>query len=234
MRRWLLLPIFALLVVAACKKEAPASPDAPAARAAGDAPEVPAAELDEDVVLPVVSADAKNLLFTWLNEYGRVKASSKLDDVPEELRERVLVTDLSLSSEQRQAHRYAFFTDLTAPGKGGRYPVVAVSRYDAARGEGLKVQLAPAPEGAVIVYSAEWCGFCKKAKRWLASKEVPFVERDVEKQPGVAEELKEKLAAAKVRGGGVPVIDWDGTIIVGFDQRRLEKLLAERGAAGGD
>jgi glutaredoxin len=109
-----------------------------------------------------------------------------------------------------------------------------VRRFDAARGEGLKVQLAPAPQGAVIVYSAEWCGFCKKAKHWLASKEVPFVERDVEKQPGVAEELKQKLAAAKVRGGGVPVIDWDGTIIVGFDKRRLEKLLAERGAAGGD
>lgn len=224
--------VAALSLAAACqdaeKKVAPASE--PADRAGESAPLAETA--DGDAVLPTVTAAASDLLFSWLDERGRVRAGSAIDEVPEALRERVLVTDLSLSPEQRQAHRYAYFVDLTQPEADGRYPVVAVSRYDAAQGEKLKVAVPPAPDGAVIVYSAEWCGFCKKAKAWLSSNDVPFVERDVEKQPGVADELKEKLAAAKVRGGGVPVIDWDGQIIVGFDRRRLSKLLEER--AGGD
>jgi glutaredoxin len=219
-----------LVLGAACSR-APAGPAQTEPAPEQGAPA--AAATDVDAPVPQVTADKTTLLFSWLDGRGRVRAVSSVGEVPEDVRERVLVVDLAQSPEQRQAHRYAFFTDLTRAGADGTYPVVAVTRYNAARGEKLKVKLPPAPAGAVIVYSAEWCGFCKKAKSWLTANDVPFVERDVEKQPGAAEELKEKLTAAKVQGGGVPVIDWNGTIIMGFDKRRLEGLLAERGAKGG-
>jgi glutaredoxin len=222
--------LLVLAVLTGCpEKRAPAAGAPPAAAGAAAAA---TAEAPDDVTLPRVAADNANLLFSWLDGRGRMRTSAKREDIPPAARERVGVVDLSLTPEQRQAHRYAFFADLTAPDASGAFPVVVVSRYDAARGETLKVALPAVPEGTVIVYSAEWCGFCKKAKRWLAEKKVPFVERDVEKQPGASQELQDKLAAAKLRGGGVPVIDWDGTLIVGFDKRRLEKLLAERPAGG--
>lgn len=186
-----------------------------------------------DLPLPRVHEDNGSLLFYFLDERGAVKTTAHLAEVPPALRSRVLVVDVSLSPEQRRAHRYNFFADLTAREPDGSYPVIVVSRYDASKGEGLASSLPPVPEGSVVVYSAEWCGFCKKAKAWLASNDVPFIERDVEKQAGVADELERKLAQANVRGGGVPVIDWAGTVVLGFDQKRLQALLDEQRAKAG-
>ena len=36
--------------------------------------------------------------------------------------------------------------------------------------------------------------------------------------------MQKKLAAAGVQGGGVPVIDWNGALVMGFDKRKLEEL----------
>jgi glutaredoxin len=208
-----------LLLLTACSKnaEAPASPGA-----ASDAALPP---------FPVVTDDADNLLFSFVDAAGRVQAVPRVDAVPESVRQRVLVVDLARTPEERQAHRYAFFVDLTAKKPDGTYPVTAVSRYDAAKGQ-LQAPSAAPPEGSVVVYSAVWCGFCKKAKAWLKEHDVPFVERDVERTPGAQVELQEKLKKANVPGGGVPVIDWAGTLVMGFDQGALERLLKERPPGG--
>jgi glutaredoxin len=98
-----------------------------------------------------------------------------------------------------------------------------VSRYDAATHQAGAPSLPP-PDGSVVVYSATWCGYCKKAKAWLEQNHVPFIERDVEKAPGAQAELSAKLKAAGVPGGGIPVIDWGGTLVVGFDLPALQRL----------
>jgi len=231
MRLRLALPLLSLIAAAApsaCQKSVAPAASTPDSASAGE--EVTPAD---DVTLPRVTAGSTSLLFSWVGVSGRIKASARIADVPEDRRERVAVSDLSVPPEKRRADRYAFFADLTAPNADGTYPVVVVSRFNAARGERLTVKLPPPPDGAVIVYSAEWCGFCKKAKSWLTKNAVPYVERDVEKDPGVSAELKQKLEAANLRSSGVPVIDWDGELIVGFDLRRLGKALAAR-EAGGD
>jgi glutaredoxin len=173
---------------------------------------------------PVVRADATNLLFSFVDSAGRVQAVPAVADVPEAVRKRVLVVDLSKTPEQRQAHRYAWFADLTVANADGSYPVVVVSRYDGATQKTGASSLPP-PDGSVVVYSAEWCGYCKKAKAWMTSKGVPFIERDVDKTPGAQQELQAKLKAAGVPGGGIPVVDWAGSIVVGFDVAAFEKLL---------
>jgi glutaredoxin len=193
------------------------------------APEAAAdARTDDDVPeAPVVRDDATHLLFSFVDAQGRVQTVPRVDAVPAPVRQRVLVIDLDKTPEQRQAHRFAFFADLTTPGPDGTYAVVAVSRYDAARkSDGPAV--APPQEGAVVVYSATWCGFCKKAKSWLQQNGVPFVERDVEKTPGAQAELDAKLKVAGVPGGGIPVIDWAGTLVVGFDVPSLQRLRREK------
>jgi glutaredoxin len=120
-----------------------------------------------------------------------------------------------------------FFADLTRRGEDGSYPVVALSRYNAAEAAAPTAGVA-ANTTEVIVYSAEWCGYCKKAMAWLGKKGIPFVEKDVEKDPGADRELKQKLKAAGMRAGGVPVIDVRGKLVVGFDRGRLQALLDPR------
>jgi glutaredoxin-like YruB-family protein len=77
----------------------------------------------------------------------------------------------------------------------------------------------------VVIYTTTWCGYCKKTKEFLKKKGVSFVEKDIEKDSGAAQELAQKAAAAGVRASGVPVTDVRGKLIVGFDQAKLEAAL---------
>jgi glutaredoxin len=193
-----------------------------AAVAAVAASDVAVAVADAPVA-PRVRDDSTSLLFSFVDAGGRVVSVPTAAAVPEAARKRVLVVDLAQTPEQRQAHRFAFFADLSARGEGGEYPVVVVSRYDAAAG-GAAAPVA-AVEGSVVVYSAAWCGYCKKTKAWLKEHGVAFVDRDVEKTPGASAELSAKLKAAHIPGGGIPVVDWGGDLVVGFDVAAYQKLL---------
>ena len=72
----------------------------------------------------------------------------------------------------------------------------------------------------VKVYSAEWCPWCRKTKEWLKERKIKFQEIDIEKNPKAAEELVEKSGQT-----GIPVIEIDGQIIVGFNPDALRKAL---------
>ena len=65
----------------------------------------------------------------------------------------------------------------------------------------------------VIVYSAVWCAFCHAAKDYLTKLNVNFEERDVEKDPNFGMEAVNKSSQR-----GIPVLDIEGDIIVGFDR----------------
>lgn len=72
----------------------------------------------------------------------------------------------------------------------------------------------------VIVYSANWCAFCHAAKDYFDKIGVSYEERDVEADPKYANE-----AVTKSGQRGIPVIDIDGKIIVGFDRPQIDSLL---------
>lgn len=74
----------------------------------------------------------------------------------------------------------------------------------------------------VIVYSTNWCAYCKMAKQYLESKGVKHVEKNIEEDTAAHDELMAKL------GGnfrGVPVIDIYGEIILGFDRAKIDEAL---------
>ena len=73
----------------------------------------------------------------------------------------------------------------------------------------------------VKVYSTKTCPWCVKAKEFLKSKNVKFEDIDVGADRKAATEMIEKSGQM-----GVPVIDINGTIIVGFDKEAMEKALA--------
>ena len=98
----------------------------------------------------------------------------------------------------------------------------------AARESSATSRRAASPDADVILYGTSWCGYCKKARAWLTERGVRFTDKDVEKDAGAAEELSRKKAKQQLRHGGVPVIDVRGTLVLGFDQPKLEKLLGSR------
>jgi glutaredoxin 3 len=77
---------------------------------------------------------------------------------------------------------------------------------------------------AVIVYSTPTCGFCTALKQYLKDRKIRFRDVDVSRDARSAAEMKHKSGQQ-----GVPVIDIDGHIIVGFDKRRLNAALGIKG-----
>lgn len=73
---------------------------------------------------------------------------------------------------------------------------------------------------AVKVYSTPICPYCTMAKKYLKEKNVSFQDIDVSKSREEAMEMVNKSGQR-----GVPVIDFNGKIIVGFDKGRLSRLI---------
>jgi glutaredoxin 3 len=72
----------------------------------------------------------------------------------------------------------------------------------------------------VKVYSTQTCPWCHKAKEWLSEHKISFKDIDVGANQKAAQEMVEKSGQR-----GVPVIDIDGTIIVGFNESSIKKAL---------
>lgn len=75
----------------------------------------------------------------------------------------------------------------------------------------------------VTIYSADWCGYCHAVKEYLKHKGIAFTEKNVEENPEFAKE-----AVAKSGQRGIPVIDIDNTIIIGFDRANIDATLTEK------
>jgi len=71
-----------------------------------------------------------------------------------------------------------------------------------------------------IVYSTQTCPWCHRAKDFLRKHNIEFEDKDVAGDATARNELVRKSGQM-----GVPVLDIDGTIIVGFDQQAIEKAL---------
>ena len=72
----------------------------------------------------------------------------------------------------------------------------------------------------IKIYTTQWCGYCKMAKEFFKEKGVAYEEYDVGNDQKKAEEMMQKSNQM-----GVPVIDVNGTIIVGFNKKKLEELI---------
>ena len=75
----------------------------------------------------------------------------------------------------------------------------------------------------VKVYSTTSCPWCHKAKDYLKSLKVQFEDINVGEDQDAANEMVEKSGQM-----GVPVLDVNGTIIVGFDRAAIDKALSRK------
>jgi len=72
----------------------------------------------------------------------------------------------------------------------------------------------------VIIYSTPSCVYCKMAKEYFEKNGIQYVEHNVAEDDAAREEMVEKSHQL-----GVPVIDIDGEIHVGFNRSELQKAL---------
>ncbi|MEM5947068.1 glutaredoxin domain-containing protein [Spirochaetia bacterium 38H-sp] len=72
----------------------------------------------------------------------------------------------------------------------------------------------------VILYSTPTCSYCKMAKDYFKKNKIPFIEYNVAQDMRRAEEMVKKSGQM-----GVPVIDINGKIIVGFNLPKIEQEL---------
>ena len=72
----------------------------------------------------------------------------------------------------------------------------------------------------VKIYSTPTCPWCKKTKEFFKANKVKFTDVDVSSDDKASKEMVEKSGQM-----GVPVIDINGKIIVGFDEEKLKEAL---------
>ncbi|MFA4982430.1 MAG: glutaredoxin domain-containing protein [Candidatus Omnitrophota bacterium] len=72
----------------------------------------------------------------------------------------------------------------------------------------------------VTVYSTATCPFCIRAKQYLKENNIQFTDIDVSSDHDKAQEMIKKSGQM-----GVPVIEIDGSIIVGFDKEKIKEAL---------
>ncbi|MYE37989.1 MAG: NrdH-redoxin [Candidatus Spechtbacteria bacterium SB0662_bin_43] len=72
----------------------------------------------------------------------------------------------------------------------------------------------------VTIYTTSSCHFCHEAKEFFQKNNVEYTEKNVETDEAARDEMLNKTHQM-----GVPVIDIDGTIIVGFDKGAITQAL---------
>jgi glutaredoxin len=209
-----------------------------------------------DLALPplTIKDDTPELMLTWIDDKGNTHVELHPADVPEAGRSLVRVV---VSDREDGTHDLFHVADLTKKETDGSYATHAMRRRawedelekrrsaylarvappPAPTGSATEAPAQPgqdvAPQGAftVIIYGASWCGPCHEAARYLKSKGVAYVMKDIEETPGAAGEMREKLSKTGQHGGSIPVIDVRGQILVGFSPTTLDRALAK--ARGG-
>jgi glutaredoxin-like YruB-family protein len=73
---------------------------------------------------------------------------------------------------------------------------------------------------SIIIYGAEWCAFCHMAMHYLDERNVKYTYIDVDGDPKAAEEVVKKSGQR-----GIPVLDIDGEIIIGFDRPKIDAAI---------
>ncbi len=72
----------------------------------------------------------------------------------------------------------------------------------------------------VMIYTTPSCTWCQKAKEYFKDQNIDYEEIDVSRNRQQAQEMIRKSGQM-----GVPVIDIEGEIIIGFDQVGIDNIL---------
>lgn len=109
------------------------------------------------------------------------------------------------------------FSDSPAP-NADRVHVKPLNVYEAPAQQQATGQAAT-NQPKVIMYGAQWCGVCKRARAYFHRNKIRYVEYDVEKS------ARGKNDYRRMKGSGVPIFLVDGRRVDGFTEARFDTLL---------
>jgi glutaredoxin len=189
------------------------------------------------------------LLFTYVQPNGMFATTDKAEKVPEMARQLVRIMGNGKNEPQRRNNFNVEVIDLRELlAKGKTQPRVILRE---AFETGALAQLPPGdscllagPHGPplpdengmtgspgeppiVILYSTRWCGTGKAARQYLVSNRIPFTSKDIENDASAARELEQKASRFGILSDRVPVLDVRGRLLVGYDEMRMDGLLAD-------
>lgn len=125
--------------------------------------------------------------------------------------------------DQKGIVRYADVHDIDdQPDNDVLFEILTgLSPYAAAQDTCASAPEVAEPDADVVIYCTPWCSDCRKARVYLKSHGIDFVEIDVS---------RDRSAALRVRSwtGGreiTPTFNIRGTIVVDYDRPRLAELL---------
>ena len=73
----------------------------------------------------------------------------------------------------------------------------------------------------VTIYTTPTCVYCKAAKEFFGENKIEYQEKNVAEDEQARDTMIEKSGQL-----GVPVIDVNGKIVIGFDEAKLSELLS--------
>jgi len=198
----------AALGLAACEPGSGLSPSALLERVGGaeasdSSPEVPAPRPASSSATSLVEGEAMRIYYQFVDERGRVRFVESLEAVPAQWRERVgYVESQSPPPMSPEDMRRAMEI-----------------RYARMRNTASQSETAARKAPLVVMYSADWCPACRKAKKFMDTQGIAYEERNVD-DPSIAQEL-----AKKSGGRGIPVFDIGGSILRGFSPQALTETI---------
>ena len=149
--------------------------------------------------------EGKRVLYQFSDESGSVHFVERLEQVPAAYRNRVGRVELGGREEKPRGSR-----------------VLRPRQTAAAKSEPRKRRpFAYTPDPTVVVYTAPWCGWCRKTLAHLDAKRVPYVNKNIEGNAANRDELLRKTGRTSI-----PVVEIDGELIRGHDPARIDELLS--------
>lgn len=143
----------------------------------------------------------RTIVYQWVDERGSVHFADSLDEVPEDWRGRVGQIEIDPAALSTSAGGAA------RPG-GPRLATRTVAD-------------APTrPTHEVTIYTAPWCGWCRKTMAFLDERGVDYLNKDIEADPTYAAELQEKSGST-----AIPFVEIDGETIPGYDPNAMAAML---------
>ena len=76
---------------------------------------------------------------------------------------------------------------------------------------------------SITIYTTPTCHWCKDTKAFLKKNKLKYTEKDVSADQKAAQEMIKKSGQM-----GVPVLDINGKIIVGFDPQEIIKMIGKK------
>lgn len=136
---------------------------------------------------------------------------------------RVLVVALLLFSQSVVAEIYQWVDEQGRVQFSDKAPAgQQVDTVDAREPNAMQAVAVSEPSAAgspnLIMYSTDWCGYCKKARQYFRANNIPFQELDIEKSE------RANRAYKKLGGKTVPLLVMGKKTMAGFNVQRFEQF----------